>query len=207
MQCNHSYAFQSHFRPSFCLARNSLGLEPSVRLVCSKWDLLDMWLLLMRVASPGCIGRCNLGLAFTDDFIYSELPVSSVQSLICVWLFAIPWTAARLAYLSITTPGAYSNSCPSSQWCHPTITSSVIPFSFCFWSFPVTGSLSMSRFFASSGQSIAVSDSASVLPMNIQDWFPLGWTGWNSLLSKGLSRVFSKTVVQKHQFTDAQLSL
>ena len=96
------------------------------------------------------------------------------------------------------TPRVYSNSCPLSRWCHPTISSSVIPFSFHLQSFPASGSFQMSQLFASGGQSIRVSASASVLPMNIQDWFPLGWTGWISLLSKGLSRVFSNTTVQKH---------
>ena len=98
------------------------------------------------------------------------------------------------------TPGVYSNSCPSSRWCHPTISSSVVPFSSCPLSFPASWSFPVSQFFASGGQSIAVSASASILPMNIQDWFPLGWTGWISLQSKGLSRVFSNTTVQKHQF-------
>ena len=105
------------------------------------------------------------------------------------------------------TPGVYSNSCPLSRWCHPTISSSVIPFFFCLQSFPASESLKESQFFASGGQSIEVSASASVLPMNIQDWFPLGWTGWISLQSKGLSRVFSNTTVQKHLFFRAQLSL
>ena len=104
-------------------------------------------------------------------------------------------------------PGAYSNSCPSSQWYYPTISFSVIPFSSCLQSFPLSGSLQMSQFFVSGGQSIGVSASASVLPMNIQDWFPLGWISWTSLQSKGLSRVFSNTTVQKHQFFGAQLSL
>ena len=104
------------------------------------------------------------------------------------------------------SPGAYSNSCPSSRWCHPTISSSVIPFSSCLQSFPASGSFQMSHLFASGGQSIGVSASASVLPMNIQDWFALGWTGWISLQSKGLSRVFSNTTVQNHQFFGAQLS-
>ena len=103
------------------------------------------------------------------------------------------------------TPRACSNSCPSSQWCHPTISSSVIPFSSCLQSFPPSGSFPMSQFFPSGGQSIGVSASTSVLPMNIQDW-SLGWTGWISLQSKGLSRVFSNTTVQKHQFFGAQLS-
>ena len=104
-------------------------------------------------------------------------------------------------------PRAYSNSCPSSQWSHPTISSSVVPFSSCLQSFPASGSFLMSQFFASCGQSIGASDSASVLPMNIQHWFPLGWNSWIALQSKGLSRVFSNTIVQKHQFFSAQLSL
>ena len=94
------------------------------------------------------------------------------------------------------TPEVYSDSCPLSQWCHPTISSSVVPFSSYLQSLPASGSLPVSQFFASGGQSIGVSASASVLPMKIQDWFPLGWTGWISLLSKGLWRVFSNTTVQ-----------
>ena len=98
------------------------------------------------------------------------------------------------------TPGVYSNSCPSSRWCHTTILSSVIPFFSCPQSLPASGSFPMSPLFAWGGQSIGVSASASVLPMNTQGWCPLGWTGWISLQSKGLSRVFSNTTVQKHQF-------
>ena len=105
------------------------------------------------------------------------------------------------------SPGACSNSCPSSQWFHPTISSSVVLFSSCLQTFPASGSFQMSQFFASGGQNIGASASASVLPANIQDWFPLGWTGWISLQSKGLSRVFSHTTVQKHKFFGAQLSL
>ena len=104
------------------------------------------------------------------------------------------------------TPRVYSNSCPLSWWCHPTISSSVVPFS-CLQSFPASGSYQMSQLFASGGQNIGLSASTSVLPMNIQDWFPFGWTGWISLQSKGLSRVFFNTTVQKHQFFGAQLSL
>ena len=104
------------------------------------------------------------------------------------------------------TPRAYPTSCPLSRWSHPTISSSVIPFSSHLSSFPASGSFLMSQFFASGGQSIGVSASASVLPRNIQDWFPLGWTGWISLQCKGLSRVFN-TTVQKPQFFSAQLSL
>ena len=105
------------------------------------------------------------------------------------------------------TPRAYPNSCPLSQWCHPTISSSVVPFSSCLQSFPASGSFQMSQLFASGGQNIGVSASTSVLPMNTQDWSPLGWTGWISLQSKGLSRVFSNTTVQKHWFFGTQLSL
>ena len=105
------------------------------------------------------------------------------------------------------TPGVYSNSCPSSRWCHPTVSSSVVPFFSLFQSFPASGSFQMSQFCTSGGQSIGVSASASVLPINTHDWSPLGWTGWISLQSKGLSRVFSNTTVQKHQFFGTQLSL
>ena len=104
------------------------------------------------------------------------------------------------------TPGVYSKSCPSSQWCHPAISSSVIPFSACPQSLTASESFPMSQLFASGGQSIGVSALASALPKNIQDWYPLGWTGWISLQSKGLSRVFSNITVQKHQFLGAQLS-
>ena len=104
------------------------------------------------------------------------------------------------------TPRVYSNSCPSSQWCHPAISSSVIPFSSCPQSLPASGSFPVSQFFAWSGQSIGVSASASVLPMDTQDLYPSGWTDWISLQSKGLSRVFSNTTVQKHQFFHAQIS-
>ena len=133
--------------------------------------------------------------------------VSSVQSLSCVWLFVTPWTAAHQASLSSTNSRTCSNSCPSSWWCYPTISSSDVPFSSCFQSFPASGSFPMSQFFASGDQSIGASAVASVLPMNIQDWFPLGLTGWISLLSKGLSRVFPNTTFQEHQFFGTQLSL
>ena len=106
---------------------------------------------------------------------------------------------ARLSCLSLT-PGICPNSCPLSQWCHPIISSSVAPFASHLQSFPASGSLPMSQLFTLGGLSIGVSASTSVLPINIQDWFPLGWTGLISLQSKGLSRVFSNTTVQKHQF-------
>ena len=103
-------------------------------------------------------------------------------------------------------PRVYSNSSPLSQWCHPATSSSVVPFSSCPQSLPASGSFQMSQLFTSGGQSVRVSASASVLPMNIQDSFPLGWTSWISLQSKGLSRVYSNTTVQNHQFFSAQLS-
>ena len=131
---------------------------------------------------------------------------SSVQSLSRVWLFATPWIAAYQASLPSPTPEVYPNSCPSSQWCHPAILSSVVSFSSCPQSFQASGSFSMSQIFTWGGQSIGVSALASVLPMSTQDWSPLGWTGWISLQSKGLSRVFSNTTLQKHQFFGTQLS-
>ena len=105
------------------------------------------------------------------------------------------------------TPRVCWNSHPSNRWCHSIISSSVVPFFSCIQSFPSSGSFQMCQFFPSGGQSIGLSASASVFAMNIQDWFPLGWTGWISLLSKGPSRVFSNTTVQKHQFISTQLSL
>ena len=122
---------------------------------------------------------------------------------------ATPGTAACQTSLSITNSRNLLNSCPSSHWCHPTISSSIFPFSSRLHSFPASGSFPMSQFLASGGQSIGASASASAadLPVNIQDWFPLGLTGLISFLSKGFSRVFSNTTVQKHQFFGTQLSL
>ena len=133
--------------------------------------------------------------------------VSSVQSISRIWLYVTPWTAACQASLSITNSRNYSNSCPLSQWCHPTISSSVIPFSSCPQSFSASGSFQMSQLFTWGGQSIWVSALTSVLPKNTQYWSPLRCTRWISLQSKGLSRVFSNTIVQKHQFFSAQLYL
>ena len=134
------------------------------------------------------------------------MPHLVIQSLSCVQLFVTPWMQhARLLY-SVISPRVCSTSCPLSQWWHPTISSSVAPFSSCPKSFPTSGSFPTSRLFTSGGQNIGVSASA-VLPMNIQCWFPLRWTGWISLLSKGLSRVFSGTTDGKHQFFSAKPSL
>ena len=135
----------------------------------------------------------DLSVEFSQSVVSNSLQTHGLQHArpLCPW----------------PTPGICSNLCPLSQWCHPTISSSVVPFSSCLQSFPASGSFSMSQIFASHGQSIGASASASVLPMNVQDLFPLGWTGWIRLLFKGLSRVFYNTTVQKHQFFGAQLSL
>ena len=139
----------------------------------------------------------------TSDFIQ----FSSVQSFSPVWLFVTHGLQHPRPPCPLPTPEVYSNSCPLKQWCHPTISSSAIHFSSCLQSFPASGSFPRSQFFRSGGQSNGVSASASVLPMNTQDWSPLGWTGWISLQSKGLSTVSSNTTVQKQQFFSAQLSL
>ena len=130
--------------------------------------------------------------------VHFSIQFHSVQLLSHVQLFATPWIAALQASLSITnsTPRVSSNSCPLSRWCHPAISPSVVPFSSCTQSLPASGSFPMNQLFAWGGQSIGVSASASVLPMNTQDWSPLGWTGWIFLQSKGLTRVFSSTTVQ-----------
>ena len=141
---------------------------------------------------------------FEFIFVYD---VSSVQSLSSVRLFVIPWTTARQASLSITNCWIHPNPCLLCRWCHPTISSSVFPFSFCPQSFPASGSFQMSQLSTAGGQSIGVSASTSVLTVNTHDWSPLGWTGWISLQFKGLSRVFSNTTVQKHQVSGTQLSL
>ena len=138
----------------------------------------------------------------TMDFLQERMWIRfrSVQLLSNVRLFATPWMQHARPPCPSPTPGDYPNSCPSSQWCHPTISSSVVPFSSCPQFLPASGSFPVSQPFASGGQSIGVSSSTSVLPMNTQDWSPLGWTGWISLQSKGLSRVFCDTTGQKHQF-------
>ena len=152
------------------------------------------------------VSPCKLRMTF-NILSWSKDSVSSVQLLSQIWLFATPRTAARRLPCPSPTPRACSNSCPSSQWCHPTVSSCcplLLPPSI-FPSIRVFSSESVLRI--RWPKSIGVSASAPILPMNIQDWFPLGWTGWISLLFKGLSRDFSNTTVQKHQFFGAQLSL
>ena len=135
------------------------------------------------------------------------LMASPVQSLSSVQLFATHEPQHARTPCPSPTTRVYLNSCPSSEWCHPTISSSVVSFSSCSQSFPASGSFQTSQLFASGVQSIGVSALASVFPKNTQDRSPLGWTGWISLQYKGLSRVFSNTTVQKHQFFSTQLSL
>ena len=143
---------------------------------------------------------------FVTTDILKQLNIFSSVSVVSDSLWPHELQQARPPWPS-STHGVYPNSSPLSQWCHSTISSSVGHFSSCPQSFPASGSFQMSQFFISGGQNIGVSASTSVLPINTQDWSPLGWTGWISLQSKGLLRVFSNTTVHKHQLFDAQLSL
>ena len=160
---------------------------------------IGMWIIITSAtweAHPSNLAWTQLSVSFSS--------VQFSHSVVSDSLWSRGPQHARLPCPS-TTPGVYSNSCPLSQWCHPTISFSVSPFSSCLQSLPASESFQMSQLFPSRGQSIGVS--TSVLPVNILDWFSLGWTGWISLLSKGLPRVFSNTTVQKHQFFGTQLSL
>ena len=173
-----------------------------------KWSLPNYTILPTQILFP----RVNMTFIHPSDENKQMIEIShqlhSVQFSHSVTSNSLRPHGLQHARLpcSSPTPGACSNSCPLSRWCHPTISSSVVPFS-CLQSFLASGSFPVSQSFASCGQSIAASASASVLPMNIQDWFPLGLIGLISLQSKRLSRVFSNTTVQKRQFFSAQLSL
>ena len=151
------------------------------------------WRILVMVHEVPSLPSSMISVQFSHSVTFNSLRPHGLQH-------------ARLPCPS-PTPGACSNSCPLSQWCHSTISSSIVPFSSCLQSFPASGSFQMSQFFITVSQRIGISASASVLPMNIQDWFPLGLTGWISLQSMGFWRVFSNTTVQKHQFFGTQLSL
>ena len=164
-------------------------------------DSSSQWILSSNSTS-GPSGLCD----FASHLIYARLSVQLSCSVISDSLRLHGLQHTRLPCPS-PTPRAYLNSCPSNWWCHPTILSSVIPFSSYLHSLPASGSFPSSQLSASGGQSIGASASASVLPMNIQDWFPLGWTSLIFLLSKGLSRDFFNTTVQKRQFFTAQLAL
>ena len=168
--------------------RGLVGYSPWVFKESGLWWLTLFYMCILLVS-------CTL--------LYWSL--SSAQSLSYVWFFVTPWAAATSPPYPSPTPWVYSNSCPLSRWCHPTISSFIVPFFSCLQPFPASGSFQMGGLFTSGGESIGAS--ASVLPMNIQDWFPLGFTDLISLLSKGLSRVFPNTTVQKHQFFGVQLSL
>ena len=163
-----------------------------------------IWTWYWHISLSICVILDFYSFLNTDFFAPSVL-FSAVQSLSCVWFFAP--SGLQHARLPCPSPilGACSNSCPSSWWYHPAISSSVVPFSSCLQSCPASGSFPMSQFFRSGGQSIGASTSASVLPMNIQHWYSLGLTGLVSLQSKGLSKVFSNITVKKHQFVGAQL--
>ena len=163
-------------------------------------EVIMGWVMQSLIIRGWCYCQC-------DQKSLKGWRFSSVQSLSCIQLFVTPWTTARRPPYPSPTPGVHPNAWPSSRWCHPTISSSVISFSSCPQSFPASGSFQMSQLPASGGQIIGVWASASVLPMNVQDCFPLGWTGWISLQPRGLSRVFLNITVQKHQFFGAQLSL
>ena len=177
------------------------------------WSLIGINITWIKDIPSSENNQCWKGTEGRKTIAYSKnwktfriLQFSSVQSLSHVRLFVTPWTTAHQASLSITN----SQSSPkpmSIESVMPSISSSVVPFSSHLQSFPASGSFQMRQLFTSGGQSIGVSASASVLPMNTQDWSPLGWTGWISLQSRGLSRVFSNTAVQKHRFFSVQLSL
>ena len=188
------------------------------------WKTLTTWWSLVH--SPQ--GYWSLGIDNVNPLWHHHITSPTTREFFRNWLHILTWpflcsvqfSRSVMSYSSqphepqharppcpSPTPGVQPNPCPLSQWCHPIMSSSVIPFSSCPQSFPASGSFQMSQLFTSSGQSIGVSASTSVLPMDTLDWSPLGWTGWISLQSKGLSRVFSNTTVQKHQFFGTQLSL
>ena len=161
-------------------------------------------MLFLKMFHRSHVTPSGPGYCFLGGFWFSSVQFSCSVMSNSLWPHELQYTRPPCPS---PTPRVYSNSCPLSRWCHPTISSSVVPVSSRLQSFSASGSFQMSQLFTGGGQSIGVSASTSVLPMNIQDWFPLGWTGWISLQCKGLSRVFSNTTVQKHQFFCAQLSL
>ena len=196
----------------------------SVQSLSSVWPFATPWTAGFQACLPITNSRNLLKLMSVGSVIPSNYLILCHSLLLPPSIFPrISWVQSSHSVVSNSlpshelqhprppcpspTPRVQPNSCPLSWWCHPTISSSVVPFSSCPQSFAASGSFSMSQLFVSGGQSIGVSASQSFLPMNTQDWSPLGWTGWISLQSKGLSRVFSNTTVQKHQFFGSQLSL
>jgi len=202
----HSWLLEVGYGPGrslqMCGGSTTTELKPRRFLeVCVKRDTHTScsWMNLEEHKWPFC------SLFLCGSWREVEFPVQSSRSVVSNSLRSHGPRHSRPP-CPTPTPGVYSNTCPLSWWYHPTISSSVVPFSSCLQSFPASGSFQISQFFASGGQGIGVSASASVLPMNTQDWFPLGQTGWISLQSKGFSRGFSNTTVQKHQFFSAQLA-
>ena len=186
----------------------AVDLQQALREFRMEWRILLQGIWLDRSLDS----RMFLGTDFMTSILASphiSVQSSSVQfshSVMTNSLWSHGLQHARPPCPS-PTPGVYSNWCPLSRWCHPTISSSAVPFSSCLQSCSASVSFQMSQFFTSDGQNIGVSASTSVLPINFQYWFPLGWTGWISLQSKGLSRIFSTTTIQKYQFFNTQLSL
>ena len=191
LQFPHLYGILFFSSRSFSLTHEKKNINPSSQVLGFSYSISPTY--IMKPIYITVVGTWVSSVQFSFAIVSNSLRPRGLQH-------------TRLPCPS-STAGAYSNSCPLSRWCHPTISSSVIPFSSCLQSFPSSGCFQMSQFFKSGGQSVGVSVSASFLPMNIQDWFPLEWTGWIYLKSKGLSRVFSNTTVQKHQFFGTQLSL
>ena len=185
--------------------------RPQSQRFCIMWPLMGSWICCFNELQRWVWSRWSMA-SFWKTLGGWEWSGQFSRSVVSDSLWP-PCTVVHQTSLYITAPGACSIKLMSKltpswlEWCHPTISSSVVPFSSHLQSFPASGSFLMSQLFTSGGQNIVVSISASVLLMNIQDWFPLGWNGWISLQSKGLSRVFSNTTVEKHQFFGAQLSL
>ena len=226
--CDHCWLFQIYWHnecsiletSSFRILNSSSGIPsppallPKAYLTSHSRMSDSEWVITPLQLSKSRCFLYNYSLYSLHLFLISSASIRSLQfssvqfslSVVSNSLWTHGLQHARLPCPSLT-PGAYSDSCLSNKWCHPTISSSVIPSSSCLHFFPASGSFPRSQFFTSGGQSIGVSVSLSVLPVTIQDWFLLGWTGWISLQSKGLSRVFFNTTVQKHQFFGAQLSL
>ena len=201
----HGFHFWLGNQDSACHTSQLKKTNPSLEnVVAGIWFLIFDCLIPVRKEFFLVVLEFYKHQHFSMDWVnnVSDTSVQFSCSVMSISLWPRGLQHTRPPYPS-PTPGAYTNSCPLSWWCHPAISSSVIPFYSHLRSFPASGSFQMSQLFASGGQSIGASASASVLPMNIQDWFPLGCTGWTSLQSKGLASIFSDTTVQKHQFFSA----
>ena len=208
----------------FSTWQHNTGQSPQNRSISQvqgwiKWPEVCVISVFWFFLFSNLIWQSDDGCLFTSSFCFSAYLArgdiceqtrenrSSVQSLSCVQLFAIPWTIARQLLCPSPTPRACSNSCPSNWWCHPTISSSVVPFSSCPQSFPASGSFPVSQLFASGGQSTGVSASASFLPKKSQGWSPSEWTGWISLQSKGLSAILQYKIKSLKEVSQVQMVL